>query len=83
MCARLHLLLGFITRAIRKANADPAEKATVASQDAQMEHARAFAELMSCSVKQMGKDKEEEKGHVEQGEASKLITLAALPNDCR
>ena len=49
----------------------------------QMEHARAFAELMSCSVKQMGKDREDEKVAVDQGEAIKLITLAALPNDCR
>ena len=43
----------------------------------------ALAELMSCSVKQLGKEKEEEHVHVDQGEAMKMVTLAALSNYCR
>ena len=83
MCARFRLLSGFITRAIRKANANPPEKATVVEPEIQLEQARALAELVSCSVKQLGKERDDEKVHVDQGVAIKKITLEALPNDCR
>ena len=45
--------------------------------------AKALADLVSRSAKELNKAKEDEVVHVDQGSAIKTITLAALPNDCR
>ena len=52
-------------------------------EESRNQQAKALADLVSRSAKQLNKDKEEEVVHVDQGSAIKTITLAALPNDCR